>query len=649
MKSVKLLLCAAFLTCCIGFESHAQVVFSEDFDGVGGPTAGGAGTYSFPAGWLLRNVDNLTPAASVSYVNEAWERREDFATNTSDSVAFSTSWYAPAGSSDDWMWTPQINIPVGGLLVWSAKALDPAYPDGYEVRVMTGTQPTGGTGSLGNMVSNSTVIFSTTAENPAWTEHQVDLSAYAGQAVYIGFRNNSTDKFILLIDDIVVRVEYQYEAEIIANATISEYTQIPLQQITPLALTAGIKNKGVDTLINVRLRADIYDASYTLLNSVTSASILMLLPDSSQLFDCGFYTPTITGLHHIILTHLFNETDQNPINDSASYSILVTDTVYARDNGAVAGSLGIGAGNGGYLGQRFTINTPTELRSVTYVVNGGSPVDRTACAIWDMVGGIPNAIIAATDTIFYPTNLADTLTQKIAGGSLLLMPGDYLVSAVEFDSTIQLATATALFTPGTVWVNWPTNPNGNWSNVETFGASFAKSFIIRPNLYSCPVLTLDLLSTDASCATCNDGSLSAIPDGGTAPYSYLWSNSDNTQAPSNVLPGIYQVTVTDAFGCSISDTISVSYSTSVTEALAPTMQILPNPNNGSFKVVIDPFTDQEGTIEIFNITGAKIYETMISNTGRVNQNIELGNLPSGSYTLRLISNQAVISQRLIIY
>ncbi|HRG89610.1 MAG TPA: hypothetical protein PLW44_11360, partial [Chitinophagales bacterium] len=69
------------------------VIFSEDFDGIGGPTAGGAGTYTFPAGWLLRNVDNSAPAAAVSYVNEAWERREDFSFNVTDSAAFCTSWY----------------------------------------------------------------------------------------------------------------------------------------------------------------------------------------------------------------------------------------------------------------------------------------------------------------------------------------------------------------------------------------------------------------------------------------------------------------------------------------------------------------------------------------------------------------------------
>ncbi|HXU28036.1 MAG TPA: hypothetical protein VN698_12470 [Bacteroidia bacterium] len=57
-------------------STNSVVSFSEDFDGIPGPTAGGAGTYSFPSGWFLSNVDNNTPASSFSYENEAWEEEK---------------------------------------------------------------------------------------------------------------------------------------------------------------------------------------------------------------------------------------------------------------------------------------------------------------------------------------------------------------------------------------------------------------------------------------------------------------------------------------------------------------------------------------------------------------------------------------------
>ncbi|HQC06609.1 MAG TPA: T9SS type A sorting domain-containing protein, partial [Kaistella chaponensis] len=45
-----------------------------------------------------------------------------------------------------------------------------------------------------------------------------------------------------------------------------------------------------------------------------------------------------------------------------------------------------------------------------------------------------------------------------------------------------------VFTPGTTFVNWPTNPNGTWSNNEDFGASFAKTYALRIEI---PIPTTD--------------------------------------------------------------------------------------------------------------------------------------------------------------
>lgn len=195
-----------------------MVLFQEDFDGIGGPTAGGAGTYTFPAGWLKRNVDNMVPNAAVSYVNEAWERREDFSFNVADSAAFSTSWYNPVGTANDWMWTPAIGVLANSTLSWNAVTYDPLFRDGYEVRVMVSPDiPTGGTGVIGNQITNSTVVFSIAEENTTWTARNISLAAYAGQTVYIGFRNNSNDKFLLLIDDISVTA--QASGPVFADAT----------------------------------------------------------------------------------------------------------------------------------------------------------------------------------------------------------------------------------------------------------------------------------------------------------------------------------------------------------------------------------------------------------------------------------------------
>lgn len=61
-------------------------------------------------------------------------------------------------------------------------------------------------------------------------------------------------------------------------------------------------------------------------------------------------------------------------------------------------------------------------------------------------------------------------------------------------------------------------------------------------------ISLSSSVTQPSCGLA-DGSLSITPSGGTAPYTYLWTNGATTSSLSSLGVGIYGVTVTDAVGC----------------------------------------------------------------------------------------------------
>lgn len=476
--------------------AKAQVIFSETFDNISGPTAGGAGTYVFPNGWLLANVDNRTPSGTVAYINDAWERREDFANNVSDSAAFSTSWYGPAGSADDWMWTPAINL-TGTLpisLSWSAVTYDPDYRDGYEVRIMT-VPPTGSTGNIGNMVTSSTVLFSIPEENATWTNRKASLSAFAGQQVYIGFRNNSTDKFILLIDNVKVEVEPEYDAQTSKEATY-EYQQIPFNQVSTIALGASIKNGGSKAITNVNLKAEIYDSVNTMVYSALGTSVVNMPAGTESAFTIPSWSPSEPGIYTIKYFPVLDQTDQNPLNDTISKTLHISDSVFARDNGNVVGSLGIGASNGGYLGQSFTINNEVYLTSVTANFTRGYKDEKYAFVLWNTTGTEhkPNVIVASTDTLLYPSTDPLLTTVPIHGGKFLLAPGTYVVTAVEFDSTLALSQTDQTFTTGTVWVKWPSIPSGDWANAESFGASFGKSFYLRLNINTASAVPVRLIS-----------------------------------------------------------------------------------------------------------------------------------------------------------
>lgn len=470
---------AFFILCS---TSYSQILFSEDFDGIGGPTAGGAGTYSFPSGWRLRNVDNSTPAAAVAYVNEAWERREDFAFNVADSAMFSTSWYSPIGTADDWAWTPAIVLTGNCQLKWNAVTYDISFPDGYEVRIMTESStpggPTGGTGTIGNQLTNSTQIFSIAAENSTWTARTIDLSAYNGQTVYIGFRNNSNDKFLLLIDDVIVEQVVNHNAQV-SEPAIYEYTKAPITIGPEYALSAKVTSTGGQTITGVKLTADIYDASNNLVFTETSSptSINSL---ANQVITFSDFVPSAAGNYTLYYHSSITETDEDAGDDSLMVSITVSDSVYSRDDYTATGALGIGAGNGGYLGQQFQINTADTLTSITMHMTRGYVGNPLAAVVWNMSGGFPSTIIGVTDTILYPDDSARVYTLPMLNLTVL-DPGEYVITTIEFDSTVQLGLANTIFTNNKTWVNWPTSPFGNWANNEDFGASFAKSYMIRGN------------------------------------------------------------------------------------------------------------------------------------------------------------------------
>lgn len=544
----------------------AQIIFQEDFDGIGGPTSGGAGTYSFPAGWFLRNVDNRTPNTSVGYVNEAWERREDFANNVTDSAAFSTSWYTPVGASDDWMWTPLIGpLPANCVLKWNAVTYDASYPDGYSVRIMTSTQgpPTGGTGVLGNQVTNSTQVFTVNAENTTWTARQVSLSAYAGQSIYIAFRNTSNDKFLLLIDDITVEVQNNIDAQMQFADTATQYTLMPATQTTPLTFAGTIRNLGINTLNNVSAHVNVFNGT-TNVYSANSASTLTLAPNATTNFTIPSFTPSTTGIYTVqFIANQTTGTDQQHNNDTLYQYFAVVDSTYARDDGTVTGGLGIGAGNGGYLGQSFDVPNNDLLTSIGIFVTAGYTGRPLGLAVWSTVAGTPNAIVAVTDTIIYPDDSARYYTIPMHGGPFSITPGEYTVTAIEFnaDSTIQVGTTASVFTANKQWIFWPTIPGGVWANIEDFGPQYAKPFVIRPNFGDvCLNNTAVATATQASCISCPDGSATVAVSGNQGTTTYSWSPSGgNAATATGLLTGTYVVTVTDGFGCVVMDTVNVGY------------------------------------------------------------------------------------------
>jgi len=72
-----------------------------------------------------------------------------------------------------------------------------------------------------------------------------------------------------------------------------------------------------------------------------------------------------------------------------------------------------------------------------------------------------------------------------------------------------------------------------------------------------PALSLSLSGVSTTCFGTATGSASALISGGTAPYQFLWTNSDTTQDIGSLQAGNYQLTATDANGCTIIESMTI--------------------------------------------------------------------------------------------
>ena len=70
-------------------------------------------------------------------------------------------------------------------------------------------------------------------------------------------------------------------------------------------------------------------------------------------------------------------------------------------------------------------------------------------------------------------------------------------------------------------------------------------------------MALAFNSVSANCSDSDDGSADLTISGGQEPYSYLWSNGNTAEDLFLVLGGNYDVTVTDANGCTVSGNVLI--------------------------------------------------------------------------------------------
>ncbi|MEW5846491.1 MAG: hypothetical protein AB1777_09555, partial [Bacteroidota bacterium] len=100
-------------------------------------------------------------------------------------------------------------------------------------------------------------------------------------------------------------------------------------------------------------------------------------------------------------------------------------------------------------------------------------------------------------------------------------------------------------------------------------------------------ISFDFISTQPSCYNTYTGSLSVNNlTGGTAPYSYLWSNTLTTPTISNIKSGNYWLKVTDSKGCNKTNSTYLSQPSDITISHSENKPTCPESKNGSIGLTV---------------------------------------------------------------
>jgi hypothetical protein len=228
------------------FTLQAQVdtIIHENFNEAG--IEDRISTGEFPEGtpnatFLNFDVDGLGDASGGGF-SEEWGLTTGFANNADsiDTVYYANSWINDPFTAENWLMSPPVFLSDdSGVLTWeSAPRQTPSYLDGYIVVISTtdnietsftdtvfvaaeyiSNNDPNETGNFslytfsegwvhgmdGNYIMyNDTTEIDSTIYTGILAPHEVSLAAYAGKTIYIAIVHNSTDDYLISIDDITV-------------------------------------------------------------------------------------------------------------------------------------------------------------------------------------------------------------------------------------------------------------------------------------------------------------------------------------------------------------------------------------------------------------------------------------------------------------
>ncbi len=328
-------------------------------------------------------------------------------------------------------------------------------------------------------------------------------------------------------------------------------------------------------------------------------------------------TGTTTGLS--AATYTATVTDLNGCAASTTVAItqpsVLTASISAKTNvacnGNTNGTATVIAG-GGTLNYTYSWNNA----QTTNVATGLSAATYTA-TVTDANGCVAQTTVAIAEPA--------VLTSSISAQTNVLCNGNNTGSA-----TVAPSGGTVAYTYS--WSNAQTNFTATGLSATTYSVIVADAngctsqttaTITQP-----AVLTASISAqTNVLCNGNNTGNATVAAGGGAGTYAYSWNNGQTTVVATNLSAASYTVTVTDANGCTIKTTASITEPSALTLTLTPINLLCNNISTGQVSCSV--------------AGGTPNYSYSWSTTSTTN-NISL--LAAGGYTLTVTDNNGCTIQ-----
>lgn len=565
------------------------------------------------------------------------------------------------GTISNWLFTPTRTFTNGEKIsFWTRTVNTPNYPDRMQFRLSLNGASTN-VGATAASVGDFTTLLlqinptlTTTGYPNVWTKYTVIISGLSGptsgRAAFRYFVGNGGPSGInseyIGVDSFAYFLPPAGDLELVSIHPM-EYVMLPERHPFPGPFIATYHNFGSTTVTDAALRVNVYNGLGGQVYTASSTPHLALMPGDTvhdSVPAPASLAPDDYTIEYIVV---HSAADGDHGNDTLRDHFTVSPLTYARDNGVMVGSIGIGAYVGGFVGQQFHLNQADNLDSIWVHVTKGYTGLPLAAVVWDMAAGIPQNIVGTTDTLTYATDSAASYVLPLHGGHLQLQAGDFVVTMIEFDSTLHVGLSAAVFTVGTTWLSWPTLPNADWRNVEFFGlAQYQHAQMIRVILAECD-MTIATTMTPPSGLGAQDGAASVVASGGVPPYAYAWSTGDTGTSISNLGLGPVSVTVTDASGCTSTAVLDIMLGDQPPRQ-AMQFGAYPNPNDGNFRVFVRSAAPMDVSMRIVDVMGRLVVEEHVADVADFNRDVDLRGRGAGIYFVELNCGGVVRSLRIVV-